>query len=88
MVGLWSILSWAPLIRMLYGDLSGAAMVIEVAFAAFGIAVVVPLFVLAYFMLSAEARRTAAPFSVKRLDRFAVYAAVWVTLYGLYVSAS
>ena len=78
---LWSVLSFAPLVAIVYGDLSISQTIVNGIFAATGILGVAALYVLWLLVASPEARLRLAPDGRKVLHRLGVFAAGWTVLY-------
>lgn len=80
---LWSGLSFAPVARVLYGDLSSAAVAIEVFFFAVGVVGVASLYATVLFLAAGPARRIFMPSGHRSFDLLGLYAAVWIVLYAV-----
>ena len=78
---LWSVLSFAPLVAIVYGDLSISQTIVNGIFAATGILTVAALYALWLLVASPEARLRLAPDGRKVLHRLGVFAAGWTVLY-------
>ncbi len=80
---LWSCLSFAPVVRILYSDLSSGAIAIEVVFFLAGFVGVASLCAAVVFLATGQARRTIMPSGYRMFDLLGLYAAVWIVLYAL-----
>ena len=78
---LWSLLSFAPIFTLIYGDTTTASAIINWLFALTGIAALGPLYCVLLLLAAPKARHLFYPEGTRALSALAIYAAVWIVLY-------
>ena len=78
---LWSLLSFAPIYTLVYGDTTTASAIINWLFALTGVAALGPVYCVLLLLAAPKARYLFYPQGTRALSALAIYAAVWIVLY-------
>ena len=79
---LWSILSFAPFVDLIYGELTTESLVINLLFGVTGAASLVPLYLLLQFLASPEGRKRFGASGDEALLNLGGFTAAWLLLYS------
>ncbi len=82
---LWSILSFAPIVDIIYGEQTLVLLTINILFALSGIGALGPFYLLLKFLLTPAARRRFNARSRNSVLKLGGFAAVWLLLYSLII---
>ncbi len=78
---LWSLLSFAPIFTLVYGDTTTASAIVNWLFALTGVVALGPVYAVLLFLAAPKARHLFYPQGTRALSALAIYAAAWIVLY-------
>ena len=79
---LWSVMSFLPLVSLIFDDLSAWAVTVELFFLATGAVGLPPVYLVYLYITPPDARRRFALTSRQAVDRLGLFAAGWILLYS------
>ncbi len=81
---IWSVLSFVPLVAIVYGSLSPSELVLNVIFATTGVLGVGALYAMWLLLAAPEARIRLTPDGRKVLRWLGIFASGWVLLFAIF----